>query len=89
MPHVHFTPHLRRHLQCNDLVTSAYSLDAVLKHCFQSIPALKHYVMDDNGHIRQHIAVFIDGSLVKSRTNLKVALNHDSEIYIMQALSGG
>jgi sulfur carrier protein ThiS len=39
--------------------------------------------------LRKHIAVFVDGKMVADREGLSDPVNQDSEIYIMQALSGG
>lgn len=49
---------------------------------------LKSYVLDDQDRLRLHIAVFVDGAQVR-RNVLDHPLQSDSELYIMQALSGG
>ncbi|MEZ5438561.1 MAG: MoaD/ThiS family protein [Lysobacteraceae bacterium] len=46
-------------------------------------------VLDEHGRIRHHVAVFIDGESIRSKSDLDVSLNEGSEVYIMQALSGG
>jgi molybdopterin synthase sulfur carrier subunit len=55
---------------------------------FARYPALKGYVLDDQDRLRLHIAVFVDGAHVR-RGVLEHPLRSDSEVYIMQALSGG
>jgi hypothetical protein len=46
-------------------------------------------VLDDQGRLRQHVNIFIDGVMIKDRTSLSDPFRENSEIYIMQALSGG
>ena len=52
-------------------------------------PRLKSYVLDDQGRVRKHVAIFVDGALQPRETVLNDALGATDEIYIMQALSGG
>jgi hypothetical protein len=39
--------------------------------------------------VRRHVVVFVDGSAIQDRVGLSDAVRPDSEIYVMQALSGG
>lgn len=52
-------------------------------------PRLKSYVLDDQGRVRKHVAIFVEGTLQPRETVLRYALGATDEIYIMQALSGG
>lgn len=52
-------------------------------------PLLKPYILDEQGRVRKHVAIFIDGELKRGQAVLNAALAPDSEIYVMQALSGG
>lgn len=52
-------------------------------------PRLKNYVLDDQGRVRQHVAIFVDGTLLPRHAVLQSPLSDNSEVYIMQALSGG
>lgn len=45
--------------------------------------------MDDQGALRRHMAVFVDGRQIKDRRGLSDAVGETSEVYVMQALSGG
>jgi molybdopterin converting factor small subunit len=60
-------------------------LDAV----FATHPALKGYVMDDQNAVRQHVVVFLDGTAISDRRTQSDPVKPDSEIFVMQALSGG
>jgi hypothetical protein len=39
--------------------------------------------------VRRHIAIFVDGALQHRERALELPLGSASEIYVMQALSGG
>jgi hypothetical protein len=52
-------------------------------------PRLRDYVLDDQGHLRPHVAVFIDGRRVADRVALSDALAPDAKVYVLQALTGG
>lgn len=60
----------------------------VFEQLFGEHPNLRGYVVDDHGAIRQHVAVFVDGLAVRDKA-LATPVRAQSEIYIMQALSGG
>ena len=53
---------------------------------FEMEPLLRGYVLDDQSKIRKHVNVFLDSTLV---TDLNTHVREDSEVFIMQALSGG
>ena len=52
-------------------------------------PRLRGYLLDDQGSLRRHVALFVDGVQVRDRRGLGDPLQDDSEIYVVQALSGG
>jgi len=52
-------------------------------------PRLKNYVLDDQGRVRKHVAIFVGGAMQPRETVLDNILGAEGEIYIMQALSGG
>lgn len=53
------------------------------------IQGLRHYLVDDQGALRRHVNVFIDGAMVRDRRGLTDPLRPASEVLIMQAISGG
>lgn len=89
MPEVKFTPNLKRHIAVPprdvDGATVREALDAV----FHSNPQLRGYVLDDQGRLRQHVVVFVNGTLIEDRTGLTDPVDPQSELFVMQALSGG
>ncbi len=47
------------------------------------------YVLDDQGELRRHMAIFVDGQLIADRRNLTDTVTENSVIDVLQALSGG
>lgn len=62
---------------------------AVLRAMHHDYPQLTHYLLDDQGRVRQHLAIFVDGVMVPRQSVLQHPAADKAEIYIMQALSGG
>ena len=50
---------------------------------------LRGYVLDDQGHLRRHVQVFVDAAMVADRAGLSDPVGDASEVFVMQALSGG
>ena len=64
-------------------------LDESLDGVFARFPNLRGYVLDEHGGVRHHVAVFVDGTAIADKRHPAQPLRADSEIYVMQALSGG
>jgi carotenoid cleavage dioxygenase-like enzyme len=89
MARIVFTPQLRRFTAAPEVDSSARNLRAALDDAFALNPALRGYVLDDQGHLRAHVAVFIDGHRHVDRIALTAELGVDSTVHVLQALSGG
>lgn len=89
MPTVFFTSQLARFVDAPTTTVSGATLRDVLENVFQGHPQLRGYILDDQGAIRRHVAVFVDGVQVRDRSSLEDKLSIDSEIHVFQALSGG
>lgn len=89
MPSVAFTPHLRRFLDVAEVDSTALVLRDALDDAFAANPRLRGYVLDDQGHLRANVAVFIDGVRSVDRVALADALRPASQVLVLQALSGG
>jgi len=86
---VSFTPNLERHVECPTQEIEGDSVRAVLDAVFARNPRLRGYVLDDQGALRRHMMVFVDGQQIADRERLSDPVRPTSEIYVMQALSGG
>lgn len=89
LPEVHFTPNLQRHIDCPSLTVDGANVRTALEAVFARQPALRSYILDDQGGVRQHVAIFVDGRLMQDRKALSDTLQAHSEVFVMQALSGG
>ena len=56
---------------------------------FAATPRLREYVVDERGVLRKHMTVFVDGQQLADREGLSDPVGPRSEIFVMQALSGG
>ncbi len=89
MPRVVFTPQLRRFTHTPEVQARPAPLRAVLEEAFAANPVLRGYVLDDQGHVRPNVVVFIDGRRCTDRVALTEAVAPDGTVHVLQALSGG
>jgi sulfur-carrier protein len=89
MPTIHLTRHLRNVAPGGPIDVDGATLGAALDAYFATVPKARSYVLDDQGRLRRHIAVFVDGELLIDKANLTLPVAPRTEIYVMQALSGG
>ena len=89
MPRISFTANVQRHLSCPDAQVEGRTVGEALSNVFASNPKARSYFLDDQGALRTHVVVFVDGAAVRDRVKLSDVVEADSEIYVMQALSGG
>lgn len=89
MARIVFTPQLRRFVEIPEVDTPALSLRAGLEAAFAVNPRLRGYVLDEQGHLRANVTIFIDGRRLRDARALSDALEADSTVHVLQALSGG
>lgn len=89
MATLEFAPALQRHAAAPALTAPAESLQSLLSAAFEQQPALQSYVLDEQGCVRKHVAVFLNGRLLHDRKHLDVPLAPEDRVYVAQALSGG
>jgi molybdopterin synthase sulfur carrier subunit len=89
MAHVAVTAHLREHLPNGPVDVPGSDVDDILRGLFALSPALRGYLLDDQGVVRRHVAIFVDGQPILDRQGLHDPVNGNSEVFVMQALSGG
>ncbi len=89
MPQVHFTRNLASQTAAPSCEVTGGTVAEALQAVFMQHPKLRGYVVDDQGALRTHVVVFVDGSTMIDRTRLSDTVAPDSEIFVMQALSGG
>lgn len=89
MARVVFTKNLHRHVHCPPASASGLTVSEVLERVFADNPRLRGYVVDERGALRRHMSIFVDGHHIVDRLSLSDSVGPESEIYVMQALSGG
>jgi sulfur-carrier protein len=89
MATVHFTPNLMRHVDCPPAEVDGTSVREVLAKVFAENPRLKSYVVDEQFGLRRHMGIIVDGEVVQDRKKLSDPVQKNSELYVLQALSGG
>ena len=89
MATVTFTQNIQRHLACPPQAVSGTTVAEVLEAVFSQNERARGYVLDDQGVLRRHMVVFVNGQAIRDRTCLTDAVPDGAEVYIMQALSGG
>jgi hypothetical protein len=85
MPRVVFTSHLQRHVAAADCEVRGATVAAALDAVFSAQPQARGYVLDEQGELRKHVFLFVDGR----RAALTDAVRADSAIHVLQALTGG
>jgi molybdopterin synthase sulfur carrier subunit len=86
---IRFTSHLARHRPTPVLQAEGTSVAEVLAAALSADPLLRGYILDEQGRLRRHVNVYLDGALIADRLRLTDRVQPASEIYILQALSGG
>jgi molybdopterin synthase sulfur carrier subunit len=89
MAEVTFTETLRRHLAAPPATVDGATVREALEGVFRTNPRLRGYLLDDQGRLRRHVTVFVDGAVIADRDGLGDPVGPASKVFVMQALSGG
>ena len=89
MATVRFTRNIQRHVACPTCAAAGATLRDVLESYFQLHEQARGYVLDDQGRLRHHMVIFIDGDQVRDRDGLSDQVAPGAVIDVVQALSGG
>lgn len=89
MATVSFTANIQRHVGCPEQTVDAITVREALERVFTLNPRARGYVLDDQGALRRHMTVFVDGEQIQDRQRLSDPITADSRVHVFQALSGG
>ncbi len=89
MATVHFTSNLRRHVDCASVESTGGCVRDVLEGAFATNPRLRTYVLDDQGALRKHMSILVDGKAIVDRVRQSDPVAQSCQVWVMQALSGG
>jgi sulfur-carrier protein len=86
---IRFTSALTRFVAAPPAEVGAGTVGEALNQVFAAQPALRGYVLDDQGALRRHVAVYVSGRPVGDRIGLADPVGPEDEIFVFQALTGG
>ena len=89
MPRIAFTANLQRHLSCPAQTVPGDTVREALNAVFATEPLLRSYILDDQGRVRRHVAIYVNGERIADRDRLGDTLYEKDEVFVFQALSGG
>jgi sulfur-carrier protein len=89
MPRVIFTSNLQRYVRLPEREVTGGTVAQALAAIFADTPEVRDYVLDEQGHVRKHVHIYVNGKRIADRERLTDAVTAESEIYVLQALSGG
>jgi len=90
MANVQFTRHLNRFFpELSEGEVEAKSVAELVQQLDERFPGFAGYLLEDDGSLRKHVNIFVENTLIEDRRKLSDALDENSNVYIMQALSGG
>jgi len=89
MAQVRFTSWLRELVPSEAIAADGATVGDALAAVFSELPQVRGYVLDDRGSLRKHVCVFADGRRLPREQTLSHPIRPNSELYVMQALSGG
>jgi sulfur-carrier protein len=52
-------------------------------------PGVRDRVLDEQGRVRRHVNVFLDGESIRETGGLETPLGQEAELHIIAAVSGG
>ena len=90
MASVNFTYALKRFFpDLREVYVSGASVREVVDQVDSIYPGLRQYILDDQGRLREHVNIFLNGDLISDKLKQSDMVKANDEVYIMQALSGG
>ena len=76
-------------MECPTRQVEGTRVREVLDAYFHTHTRARGYVLDDQGRLREHMSIFIDGEQLRDRVHLTDPVPADGVLDVIQALSGG
>jgi molybdopterin converting factor small subunit len=89
MVRVVFTENIQRHVACPQAEAEGATVREVLEAVFAANARARAYVLDEQGALRRHMAIIVDGRIRAARGKLSDPVEDGATIHVLQALSGG
>ncbi|MFK5956490.1 MAG: MoaD/ThiS family protein [Planctomycetota bacterium] len=84
-----FTQNLLRHVQAPTLEVKGGTVREALRAYFVEYPQVQSYILDDQGEVRKHVTIFLNGDMISDRVTQTDVVTVSDEVFVAQALSGG
>ena len=84
-----FTQNLLRHVETPAARAEGRTVREVLDGYFAANPQVRGYVLDDQGALRKHVAIFRNREAIHDRAGLSDPVGGDDDLFVVQLLSGG
>ena len=75
MPTVSFTQNLQRHLACDTATVGGATLAEALDEVFKNNPAMRGYILDDQGQVRKHVAIYLNNQTIADRAGVPLEIS--------------
>lgn len=89
MASLKFTANLRRHVDIPTAEVNGSTVRQVLDAYFNEHPEVRDYILDNQGAVRHHVAIFLNKTTINDRQQLSDPVSDEDEVMVVQALSGG
>lgn len=90
MPHVTIAQTLKRFFpDFQEQEVPGTTVEEVLGHVEKNYRGFTSYVLDDQGYVRQHVALALNNEFIPRQHSSDIHLSPSDNLYILQALSGG
>lgn len=90
MARIKFTSNLNRFFpSLGTLDLKANDVRSIIEQLDEHHEGLSSYLVDERGALRKHVHIYINEQLIEDRQHLSDQVTEESQIYIMQAISGG
>lgn len=90
MARVRFTTLLKRfYPELHNTEVQGKNVAEILEFLDHKHPGLKDYLVDERGHLREHVNIFIGEEKILDTQSLQDQVHSKDEVFIAQAVSGG
>lgn len=72
-----------------ELAAAGTTLREVLDDVAHRLPVLDRRIRDEQGVLRPHVLVYVDGTVVRGDSGLDTPVRDGGEVFIAPAVSGG
>lgn len=76
-------------LESKEITVEGSTVAQVVREIERIAPGFTFYICDERGRLRPHVNIFIEDQMIVDRMRLSDPVQPNSNVFILQALSGG